>query len=272
MTALTARFDGMMGMPILGLTMLFVAPIVALLLPHLHFVGGSSSGLKRWVVPGAAALVAVALLGWGIATTGFDATHPRPDTVAYELNADTGQAAWVSYDHALDDWTRQFFPAGTTPATRERLVGGSLPAFTAPAPAIALDAPEVAVLDDTTTGDVRTVRLRLASPRGTSEMTTAVDAPGEIVSAAVNGRPVDLADYAPARDGDLDLIYANVEEGGWELTLAVRSTGPVTVQLEEVTRGLPEVPGWDVPARPADTMPSPLFPRDPTIVTRSITF
>ncbi|HMM41244.1 MAG TPA: M28 family peptidase [Thermomicrobiales bacterium] len=273
MTALAVRFEGMLGMPILGLTMLFVAPIVALLLPHLHILGGASESRRlRWAVPGTATLVAVALFGWGIATSGFDAKHPRPDSIAYEMNADTGQAQWVSFDTSLDDWTGEFFPAGTKKVDHEWLATGSRPAFTAPAPAVSLAAPEITVLDDTTTGDIRTLRLRLTSPRGTSEMATAVDVPGEIVSATVNGHEVDLGDYAPAREGELTLIYANVTDGGWELTVAVRSTDPLTVRLEEITRGLPEAPSMDVPPRPADTMPSPVFPRDPTIVMRTFTF
>lgn len=272
-TALVVRFEGMLGMPILGLTMLFVAPVVALLVPHLHFLGGESAiRRQRWAVPASAALVALALFGWGIATSSFDADHPRPDNIAYEMNADTGQAQWVSFDTALDDWTGAFFPAGTKRIDHDRLIQGTTPAFTAPAAAVSLAAPEVTVLDDTTEADVRTLRLRLASPRGTSEMATAVTARGEIVAATVNGRLVDLADYTPARDGELNLIYANVTDAGWELTLSVRSTDPVTVRLEEVTNGLPDVPGFTVPPRPADTMPSPLFPRDPTIVTRTFTF
>lgn len=273
MTALAVRFEGMLGMPVLGLTMLFVAPIAALLLPHLHILGGESATRRlRWAVPATAALVAVALFGWSIATSGFDAEHPRPDSVAYELNADTGQAEWVSFDTALDDWTGEFFPAGTKPVDHNRLVQGTMPAFTAPVPAVALAAPEVTVLDDTTAGDVRTLRLRLTSPRGTSEMATAVESPGEIVAATVNGREVDLSDYAVAREGELTLIYANVTDSGWEMTVSVRSADPVTVRLEEVMRDLPDVPGMDVPPRPADTMPSPVFPRDPTIVTRTFTF
>ncbi len=272
-TALAVRFEGMLGAPVLGLVALVVAPIVALLVPHLHLLGGAAEpGRWRWAVPATAALVAVALFGWSVATVGFDAEHPRPDMLAYEMNADTGQAQWVSFDRSLDGWTRQFFPAGTKPVDHPRLGIGSMPAFTAAAPAVELAAPEIAVLSDTTDGDVRTLRLRLSSPRGVSEMTTAISAPGEIVAATVNGRALDLLDDAAARDGELNLIYANVEGAGWELEISIRAAGPVTMELEEVTRGLPDIPGEAVPARPADTMPSPVFPRDPTIVTRTFTF
>jgi hypothetical protein len=273
MVALVVRFEGMLGLPVLGLAMLFVAPLAALLLPHLHFLGGDSPSRRlRWAVPATAALAALALLGWAWTTSGFDAVHPRPDNVAYELNADTGEARWVSYDHTLDHWTGQFFPDDARQTEDDRLGYGTTPAYVAPAPAVALAAPEAALLSDTVVGDKRTLTLRLSSPRDTSEMTTFVSAAGEVVAASVNGQPVDLSDYAPARDGEFSIIYANADAAGWELTLTLGSTAPVRVEVEETTRGLPAVPGVTVTARPADTMPSPIFPRDATVVTKSFTY
>jgi hypothetical protein len=130
----------------------------------------------------------------------------------------------------------------------------------------------VAVLGDSTEGDVRTLRLRLTSPRGTSEMTTVVTTPGEVVGAAVDGRPVSLDDYAPAREGEFALVYANVPAGGWELDLVLRSAGPVTIEVEEATDGLPHAPGMAIAPRPADTMPSMLYPRDATVITRTFRY
>jgi hypothetical protein len=273
MTALAERFEGMLGVPALGMTMLFVAPVVALFVPHLHFLGGASDSWRiRWAVPAVAGVTAVALFGWAGMTSSFDAQHPRPDSVAYTLNADSNEARWVSFDQELDDFTRQFFPADVARGEYERLIYGATPAFTAAAPVAAIPPPEVTVLSETTDGEARTLRLRLTSPRGTTEMTTVVTAPGPIVAATVDGRTVDLGDYAPARAGDLTVIYANVPAGGWELTFTVRSTEPVTIALEEATDGLPDVPGMTIPERPAETMPSPLYARDATIVTRMVRY
>ena len=134
--ALLNRFEGLMGLPMLGLAMLFVAPLIGLFGPHFDLL----SGRRRWGVPGVAALVAVALIAWGNATSGFDAAHPRPNRIAYELDADTGAARWVSADHDLDAWTAQFFPSGVT--------RGADGLWTTPAPAVALPTPEVAVVND----------------------------------------------------------------------------------------------------------------------------
>lgn len=272
MTALMVRFEGILGVPVLGLTMIFVAPVVALLLPHLHLLGGAAAGRRRWVVPGTAAVIAVALFGWGIATAGFDAEHPRPDVIAYELNADTGQASWVSVDTSLDNWTRQFFPTGTRLIDHTWIATGTQSAFMNPAPFVALPNPEVAVLSDSTVDGVRTLHLRLMSPRGISEVGAEISVTGEIVAAAVNDHQMNLANATTVRDGKLKLIYANASASGWELKISVRSDHPISVRLEEVTRGLPDVPGMTVPPRPANTMPAPIFPRDPTVVLRTFTF
>jgi hypothetical protein len=100
-------------------------------------------------------------------------------------------------------------------------------------------------------------------------MSTAIRATGPIISAIVDGREVDLDSYAPADDGDMNLIYANVPPGGWELRLSVRSNAPIVIKVEESTDGLPAVPGMTILARPADTMPSPLYARDATVIKRS---
>jgi hypothetical protein len=270
MVALVARFEGTLDVPLLGLAMLFVAPVVALLAPHFDFLAGDAgSGRRRWALPAVAGVVALALIVWGNATSGYDAEHPRPDRIAYELDAGSGQARWVSLDQHLDEWTGQFFPSDAARGDYDWILRGTVPAYTVPAPLVDLPAPEVAVLSDTTAGDVRTLRLRLSSRRGTSEMTAAVEAPGEIVAAGVDGRPLDLADYSPAREGELNLIYADVPDGGWELTLAVRSSEPVSIEIEEATDGLP---GMTIQPRPAGTMPTLDYPRDPTLVRATFRF
>lgn len=38
----------------------------------------------------------------------FTEAHPKPNSLVYMLNSDTQQATWNTYDHILDDWTREF--------------------------------------------------------------------------------------------------------------------------------------------------------------------
>jgi hypothetical protein len=259
--ALLNRFEGLMGLPMLGLAMLFVAPLIGLFGPHFELLAPR----HRLTVAGIAALVAIALIGWGNATSGFDATHPRPDRIAYELNADTSTARWLSQDTDLDAWTTRFFPAGT--------LRGADGLWTSPAPAVKLAAPQVAVVGDTRKGETRTLVLRLQSPRGATDLEILVRAAGgPVVSAAVDGKPLDLRQYPSAGDGVLRLIYTGLAANGYELTLVVRTSQPVTIAVADTSDGLPAVHGVAIQARPSDTMAGPGDWNDPTIVKRTFTY
>jgi hypothetical protein len=273
MLGLVNRLEGLSGIGLLGVLMLFVAPLAGLFVPHLHFLTGDLDGSRRrWGVPATLAMVAVVLIGWPYTTSGFDAEHPRPDRIGYELNVDTGQAVWVSYDRQLDDWTGQFFPSGTESTDHETALLGTLPAFVTPAPVVAIAPPEIIVLSDTFEGDVRTLRLRLNSPRGARIMVADIDAPGEVVALAVDGRRLDLRGLDWLGDGEFPVIYRNAPPAGWQLTLAVRSSEPVVIDIEEVKDGLPDVPGITREPRPAEMMAAPGYAADPTTVIRSFRF
>jgi hypothetical protein len=261
MVALLARVE-LIGTPTLGLAALFVAPLAGLLLPHLDFLTGG----RRWRAAAVLAAAALALIVWGTAASGYSPAQPRPSRLAYELDADAGSARWVSPDARLDHWTRQFIPAAEPTGTFEVTLGTSGPAFVGPAPRLELAPPEVVVESEAVQGDERRLRLRLLSPRGAPRLEVLVVAQGEIVSAQLDGRPLDLAGYEPAAQGRLLVSYAGVPEGGVELELSVRSAGPLTITLRDTSDGLPDL---DIVPRPEDTMPAPGFPRDPTMVRRT---
>jgi len=69
--------------------------------------------------------------------------------------------------------------------------------------------------------DVRTLVLRVRSPRGATDLDVLVRASGLITSAAVDGKTLDLRDYPSARDGVLRMSYNGIKLAGIELALAV---------------------------------------------------
>jgi hypothetical protein len=272
MNALINRFEGLTGFPLVGMLMLFVAPLIALLLPQIDFLSAIVGPTRRWIVPSAAALMAIALVLWGNATSGFDANHPRPDQIAYALNADSGEARWVSLDRHLDAWTSRFFPNGAERGDYDSRLLGTVPAFITTAPSTPLDAPQVAVLSDTSDAGVRTLRLRLSSPELARIIVADIDAPGEVVALAVDGHAVDLKTLDRSRDGTFPVEYRNAPATGWELTLSVRSTEPVTIVVETTKDGLPAAITAEMSPRPAEMMPAPGYARDPTIVSKTFRF
>jgi hypothetical protein len=82
----------------------------------------------------------------------------------------------------------------------------------------------------------------------------------------LNAQSLDVSAYPWARDGLLQFNYANPQETGIMLTLVVDAPGALTLLIADHTLGLPDSLAANRPERPEDTMPSPLFPRDATIV------
>ncbi len=274
LVGLLNRLEYMFGItgniPVLGLWAIFIAPLVGLFVLHLNTLSGDGVRPYRWLVPGLTALVAVALLGWTTVTSGFDAEHPRPNHIAYELDADTGAARFVSLDAELDSWTSQFFPTDPEKADYELQPGVEASVFSAPTTAVALEPAGVEVVADTTTDSVRTITFRITSPRSAQDLQAEIIAEGAIVAATMDGRALDLEDYAPVETGGLTFGYAGIDADGIELTMTIQSPDAITVEVMETSYGLPEIPGLVVEPRADDQMQAAGFPPDATIVRRTV--
>jgi hypothetical protein len=252
-------------------TTVVVALTLGALLPAVQFLGGP----RRWLVPGATAAAGLLVIGAAGVASSFDAAHPRPTSIAYVLDADTGAATWVSADgQVVHGWTRQFFPAGAERGSFLAMPNSNpdrvWPAWRTPAPTTALGAPEVVVLEDAVRGGQRTLRLRARSTRGAPNLYLDVQAPGPVAAAALDGKPLDLGAWPAALRARFRLAYHAVPPAGVEVGLTFPAGGPVGIRVEDRSNGLPALPGPSLAPRPADTMPAPFEMADPTIVTRSV--
>jgi hypothetical protein len=257
--------------PVLGLWALFVAPLAALLVLHFDFLAGGAATKRRWLAPAALAVLAVGIIGWANLTSGFSEDQPRPTHIAYELNADTGTARWLSLDPELDAWTQQFFPADPQQEPYEFSAGVERDAFAAAAPVANIEAPVATVVSDARDGTSRTIELLLMSPRDAAELEVHIQGAGAVTRATLEGLTMNLDDYPLAADGELMFSYVAIPDEGVTLILEIAATEPVSVQLEDVTFGLPQFEGLTVTPRPADTMPAPALPLDGTTVIRTYT-
>lgn len=150
----------------------FLVLLLGLLAPQLALIARAIRG--RWLPAAAsllAALIGVGLLVAGNAASGYDAAHPRPDTLFYAFNADRGEASWATLDPEPDQWTRQFLSRNTEERSVEELFGvggsGSTKVLTGPAPVAPLKPPELELLgQEEANVTERVLRLHLSSPRG----------------------------------------------------------------------------------------------------------
>jgi len=140
------------AMATLGVMTLFPVLLAAPLLAPL---------VRRWRgLPGFLLLFALALLAYLAIDDLRSAQRPAVDTLAYRLDADRGEAHWLSFDRRPDAWT-----ASVLGATPERVrapfpvAGGTV--LRAPAPAVALAPPRIQPI----AVEPGLLRVRLVSPR-----------------------------------------------------------------------------------------------------------
>ncbi|HEY6419325.1 MAG TPA: M28 family peptidase [Candidatus Binataceae bacterium] len=250
-----------------------VALIIGVAIPYLEVL---SAGY-RWHPSISIALGALAIvfLAVGTSASGFNAHHPRPDSIFYVLDAESAAARWVSVDPRPDHFTAQFF--------QHRVRGGKLAAITgsaAPftrlnngrtiegdAPAVKLPPPELKVLDDVVHDGVRIVKVHIGSARHAPTIWMTLPDTVRVIDAAVDGK----SPGGFPSDG-WAAWYWSVPERGFDLQLKVKGGGELTLTLIDQSDGLPATPGEVFTARPDDVMPTPfLFFDSATLVRNTYT-
>lgn len=190
------------------------------------------------VVTAAAAVLFTVI---GLVVDRFDAQHPQPTQLMYALDADTGDAHWVSEQDDPIGWTAQYLTGTEDLSDRFPLLPGPLPA--GPAPAAPLPPPTMEVVADRQMDGTRELTVVLHPRPGARLVTlTAVDA--QILFGAVDGRAV------PQHPGPFQLEFHGPPPEGVTVDLVVDGPGPVTFRITDGSDGLSHLPGF-VP-RPPD--------------------
>lgn len=205
----------------------------------------------------------------GVSTSGFDAHHPRPDSIFYVLDAESGAARWISVDPSPDHFTAQFFQHHVRAGNLVALTGTDLDRRTieGDAPAVGLPPPEMKVLDDASNDGVRVVKMHIGSARHAPITWMAVPDSVRVIDAAVDGKS---PGHFPS-DG-WAAWYWSVPERGFDLQLKLKGSGELTLTLIDQSDGLPATPGEVFTARPDDVMPTPfLFFDSATLVRNTYT-
>jgi hypothetical protein len=276
---LVFMFFMMLGLDLGGGFVLLVALVAGLVVPHLRAL----TLRKSWLLPAAAALVCLCFVTLGLARAGFDARRRKTDSVFYFLDADAHSARWMSTDAATDEWTSQFIApdAVRKGSIAEVFPWVRQPALEADAPVVVLPAPDVEVLEDRTDKLIRTLRLRITSPRRAPMLVFYTEA--DVLSTVLEGkalieRGVLMSAGADAKSGMnvaegglLRVSFAAPPPEGIELLIETRADAPFRLVVEDLSFGLPQAPGQTYRPRPADTMPAPSYrTSDTTIVKKTL--
>ena len=243
---------------------------LGLLVPHLAIITRN----RRWLLPGAAALIALCCMAApSLIAGGSSAQRPKFNSLFYALNSDTGQAWWASVDPRPDDWTRQFLSA----QPQRKTLAEFLPTYRNndrflqnTAPATALSLPQVEVIQDEKSGDVRTLRLRLKSTRGAPLLGLFIDSKVQVLSGSVNEEQFDQSNTAMLRGNKerFNLRYLAAPPEGVLLGLQFRAAEPLKIRVVDQSYGLTQVPGFT--PRPDSMIPWANSLNDATLVCKSL--
>ncbi|MFK3981362.1 M28 family peptidase [Micromonospora sp. NPDC050397] len=197
-----------------------------------------------------AAAAALALAGTGLVVDRFDATHPVPTHLMYALDTSSGTARWLSHESDPRPWTARYVDSPTS--TWADFPGlGDEEMLAGPAATASLPAPALTVLADQTSGDQRTLRLRLTPQRQVRLASLHVAASTARVSqATVAGRtvPVDVVDTGGP--WSFGLVFHAPPADGIEIELVLSPRGgPVSLRAMDASDGLSALPGFQ--PRPA---------------------
>jgi hypothetical protein len=256
-----------------GILMILVVLLLGLLIPHLYFI----SNIKRWLVPTTALFISLAFIATGSLTAGFTANHPQPNSIFYAVNADTGKAIWASTDQKTDKWTSQFLTGKITKGALPEYLPMAKRVFLASnATPLPLIAPSVKLLDNQVKDNVRFLRLQIPASPETRVMRVYLDPKVQVLQATLNGKQIN--NNQTSNNNQLinawGLHYFAPPKTGIELTLAVKSTQSIKIQVVNQSDGLPKIPGQSFTTRPDYMMPTAFGygVGDSTLVSKSFTF
>ncbi len=270
--------------------MFWASALIAVLMfgifiPYIDLLSGNHEALLAAVL-GAAGMLLFAI---GMRESHFSDTQPRPDSIFYILDANSGHATWASLDRAPDRFTAQFFQSHVRAGSLALLTGESAsppqngdgagrkpPAdagrfcglnggatIEGDAPAAELAAPELHVTDDSTTAGVRTMTMHIASARGVPIVWITIARGVEVMASSIDGKSPGIG----ASNG-YSAWFWGVPDGGFDLTLKLGTTGPVRINVIDQTDWLPSFPGMAITPRSADLMPTPFLFFDSSTLVR----
>ncbi|RAV30423.1 M28 family peptidase [Sinomicrobium soli] len=221
------------------------------------------------------AVIAAVLLTVAHTTSDFDKEHPRPDSLVYLLDTDTGKAHWATYDQVPGKWISSYFPQkDSLKADTTWVTFGSkyLNTFThtAEAPAKNILPPEVEILHDTVAGNERLIEVCITPERHVNRLD--VFSAAIILSCTVNGAALPAAYLEDKRRGERLFSHFITGDTYTEIQLRLPPGEKPQLTLYESSFDLLEHPLFSVAPRPEGHIPKPFVLNDAVILRKTVNF
>ncbi|WP_156338759.1 M20/M25/M40 family metallo-hydrolase [Chondromyces crocatus] len=247
-----------------------VLVLFTMLIPMVSLRAGEALWMRRGAVGGA--LIALGCFVVAALGARFDAEHPRPTCLTYALDGSTGDARWISDERVPSAWSAAFLPADAERAPLPAFFDDATrPLRQAPAPAHALQAPQLVVEQDERAGDRRVLHLRLRSARRAPWAFVFVEGGATILAASVEGKAIDpdVVTEPLAQGQRWGFRHVGLEEDGLAFTLEVAAeSAPLRLRVVDQRFELPP----EVPVRPADMAACRSWITDSTLVSEVFAF
>ncbi|MER5371500.1 hypothetical protein, partial [Streptomyces sp. NPDC002722] len=227
-----------LGLSLIAAPLVLAALLAAVLLSLLEPLPSRRAftvGMLATAVAGAGTLVV------GTALDGYSADEPRPVSLGYVLESDTGKATWVSDGDTSQPTVGKLL---TSEAARfeDRVPSlGDVALANGPAKAAPLDTPLTKNASAVETEGVRTIRVRIQGPADAH--TIAVHAgtrAHQILGATVEGAKLTGGPKRPESGWGWSFDYAAPPADGIDVVIRTRGKGPLPIRVVSTTAGLPD--------------------------------
>jgi hypothetical protein len=244
--------DFSIGLSFAAFPMIVALLVLSTALPVLDLL----SPRCAYLVPVVATVVGLALFAVGLRVDTFDARHPRQTSLVYALDADRGQAMWMSSDPNPASWTAQYVDAERAGAD-DRFPGSPIfsfpPRYHIGAASVArIEPASVRVTRSERDGDKREIRVRITSGEASRLAVHADTATHAVTAATVDDTTVDEApgQTSAGTSSGWGFVFHAVPPEGIDVTVEVRGEGPLQLRVVSYRDGLPQVP--ELTPRPDD--------------------
>jgi len=253
--------------PLLSLMVGAAALWLGSMMPALDWI----TSWKRWPLPAAALLVALAFMLAGHLLVGRESPPPLVNPIGYWLDANTEEACWITFTggYRVDSHTTRDHLVAVPEELDERqsrLLVNPTPRLytdvfeqappysvqTSEAPMLDLAGPELELVDDAWLGDRRLTRVRVTA---SMHDRLYVIIPDEVSVLALTIPHNERAEMAP-HDTEFVLRFDGMPVEGFEVVFETDASGQIRFLLVEERTGLPSFPGLSTQTQPG-TMRSP---------------
>ncbi|WP_371097029.1 M20/M25/M40 family metallo-hydrolase [Streptomyces sanglieri] len=240
-------------LPALGLSLIaaplvlaaLLAAVLLSLLEPLPSCRALTVGMLATAVAGAGTLVV------GTALDSYSADEPRPVSLGYVLESDTGKATWVSDGDTSQPAVGKLLTG--EPARFEDRVPALDDAVLAngAAKAAPLDTPRTKNASATEADGVRTIRVHIQAPADAHTIAVHADARAhQILDATVEGAKLTGSPKHPQGAWNWSFGYAAPPADGIDVVIRTRGKGPLPLRVVSTAVGLPD--GVGAPTLAAD--------------------